>query len=175
MSVNIKYKNNIIAELTETAIKTLKTSGKYCEADIIVENTKDGGGGGGTNNVSFGTFTRTTVSDAAHKVEHSLGTTPAALLFVYVGLTTDITARYDDALAAQIIPNKNSVSYRWMFSKSRFTSATLSANATSNLWSTGTTNTNFDRVNNINDQYFYTPTNCDVGTYFWAVFKEALI
>lgn len=41
MSVNIKYKNNSIAELTDTDIKTLKTAGKYCEADIIVENTKD--------------------------------------------------------------------------------------------------------------------------------------
>lgn len=45
MSVNIKYKNNSIATLTDTGTKTLKTSGKYCEADIIVENTKDGGGG----------------------------------------------------------------------------------------------------------------------------------
>lgn len=42
MSVNIKYKNNSIAELSDTGTKTLKTSGKYCEADIIVENTKDG-------------------------------------------------------------------------------------------------------------------------------------
>ena len=174
MSVNIKYKNNIIAELTETAIKTLKTSGKYCEADIIVENTKDGGGGGGTNNVSFGTYTAVE-SDVAHKVEHSLGTTPAALLFVYVGLTTDISAKYDDAPIAHLIPNKDSESYRWMFYRSRFTEGALSARATSILWSTGTTNTNFDRVNNINDKYFYTPTNCDVGTYFWAVFKEALI
>ena len=41
MSVNIKYKNNSIAELTDTGAKTLKTAGKYCEADIIVENTKD--------------------------------------------------------------------------------------------------------------------------------------
>ena len=43
MSVNIKYKNNSIATLTETVTRTLKTSGKYCEADIIVENTKEGG------------------------------------------------------------------------------------------------------------------------------------
>lgn len=43
MSVNVKYKNNSIAELTDTGTKTLKTAGKYCEADIIVENTKDGG------------------------------------------------------------------------------------------------------------------------------------
>lgn len=41
MSVNIKYKNNSIAELTDTGTKTLKTAGKYCEADIIVENTND--------------------------------------------------------------------------------------------------------------------------------------
>ena len=31
--------------MSDTGTKTLKTSGKYCEADIIVENTKDGGGG----------------------------------------------------------------------------------------------------------------------------------
>ena len=44
MSVNIKYKNNSIAALTDTGTKTLKTAGKYCESDIVVENTKDGGG-----------------------------------------------------------------------------------------------------------------------------------
>ena len=43
MSVTVKYKGNSIAELTENGTKTLKTSGKYCEADIVVENTKDGG------------------------------------------------------------------------------------------------------------------------------------
>ena len=42
MSVTVKYKGNSIAELTENGTKTLKTSGKYCEADIVVENTKDG-------------------------------------------------------------------------------------------------------------------------------------
>lgn len=130
-------------------------------------------GGGGANNVSFGTYTA--FGGGSHKVEHALGTTPAALLFVYVGLETDISAKYDDAPIAHIIPNKNSVSYRWMLNRSRFQSAQLSAGATSKLWSTGTTNANFDRVNNINDKYFYTPTTCDTGTYFWAVFKEALI
>lgn len=44
MSVTVKYKGNAIAALTENGTKTLKTSGKYCEADIVVENTKDGGG-----------------------------------------------------------------------------------------------------------------------------------
>lgn len=65
MSVNIKYKNNSIATLTDTGTKTLKTSGKYCEADIIVENTKDGGGGGGIEvptgyKVSTGSYTPST-------------------------------------------------------------------------------------------------------------------
>ena len=130
-------------------------------------------GGGGSANVSYGTYTA--VGGGSHKVEHALGATPAALLFVYAGLTSDITTKYDDAPIAHIIPNKNSISYRWMVYRSKFQSAMLSANATSNLWSTGTTNANFDRVNNINDQYFCTPVSCDTGTYFWAVFKEALI
>ena len=43
MSVTVKYKGSAIAELTENGTKTLKTSGKYCEADIVVENTKDSG------------------------------------------------------------------------------------------------------------------------------------
>lgn len=43
MSVNIKYKNYSIAELTDTGTKTLKTAGKYCEADIVVENTETSG------------------------------------------------------------------------------------------------------------------------------------
>ena len=43
MSVTVKYKGSAIAELTENGTKTLKTSGKYCEADIVVENTKEGG------------------------------------------------------------------------------------------------------------------------------------
>ncbi len=43
MSVNVKYKDTSIVEMTDTGTKTLKTAGKYCEADIVVENTKDGG------------------------------------------------------------------------------------------------------------------------------------
>lgn len=43
MSVTVKYKGSAIAELTESGTKTLKTSGKYCEADIVVENTKNEG------------------------------------------------------------------------------------------------------------------------------------
>ena len=44
MSVTIKYKGNTIASANTDTTKTLKTSGKYCEADIVVENVQDGGG-----------------------------------------------------------------------------------------------------------------------------------
>lgn len=46
MSVSIKYKGSEIASMAATGTKTLLTSGKYCEADIVVENTESGGGGG---------------------------------------------------------------------------------------------------------------------------------
>lgn len=35
--VTIKYKDNTIAELSDSGNKTLATSGKYCEGDIVVE------------------------------------------------------------------------------------------------------------------------------------------
>ena len=44
MSATIKYKGNTIASITTDSSKTLKTSGKYCEGDIVVENVQDGGG-----------------------------------------------------------------------------------------------------------------------------------
>ena len=40
MSVSVKYKGNEIAKLTATGTKTLNTEGKYCEGNIIVENTE---------------------------------------------------------------------------------------------------------------------------------------
>lgn len=42
MSVTIKYKGNTIASANTDTTKTLKTSGKYCEGDIVVENVQDG-------------------------------------------------------------------------------------------------------------------------------------
>ena len=44
--LTIKFKGQPIAELSESGTKTLKTAGKYCDADIIVEYTKPAGGGG---------------------------------------------------------------------------------------------------------------------------------
>lgn len=77
MSVNIKYKNNSIATLTDTGTKTLKTSGKYCEADIIVENTKEAGGGAKiyTEKVTF------SKSIKSYTIEHNLGVIPNFCLF----------------------------------------------------------------------------------------------
>ena len=43
MSVEITYKNKVLANISTSATKTLKTAGKYCEGDIIVKNTQDGG------------------------------------------------------------------------------------------------------------------------------------
>ena len=45
--LTIKFKGNPIAELSESGTKTLKTAGKYCEADISVEYAKPAGGSGG--------------------------------------------------------------------------------------------------------------------------------
>lgn len=53
MSVSIKYKGNEIAKLTATGTKTLNTAGKYCEGDIVVENTESGGGGGGSTSETW--------------------------------------------------------------------------------------------------------------------------
>ena len=41
MSVAVKYKGNIIASASSEDIKTLQTAGKYCDADIVVENIPD--------------------------------------------------------------------------------------------------------------------------------------
>lgn len=43
--VTVKYKDTAIAELSDSGTKTLKTSGKYCEGDVIVEYAKPEGGG----------------------------------------------------------------------------------------------------------------------------------
>lgn len=39
MSVSVKYKGNVIAEMEDSGTKTLKTSGTYCEGDITIEHT----------------------------------------------------------------------------------------------------------------------------------------
>ena len=76
MSVNIKYKNNSIAELPDTGTKTLKTAGKYCEADIIVENTKDGITPSGNKAITATTSTQTGI-DVTNYATVSVAPTPS--------------------------------------------------------------------------------------------------
>lgn len=78
MSVNIKYKNNSIAELSDTGTKTLKTAGKYCEADIIVENTKDGITPSGNKAITATTSTQTGI-DVTNYATVSVAPTPSEI------------------------------------------------------------------------------------------------
>ena len=59
MSATIKNKGNTIASITTDSSKTLKTSGKYCEGDIIIENTKDGITPSGNKAITATTSTQT--------------------------------------------------------------------------------------------------------------------
>ena len=56
--LTIKFKGQPIAELAESGTKTLKTGGKDCEGDIMVEYAKPAGGGGsggtGTEIMTYG-------------------------------------------------------------------------------------------------------------------------
>lgn len=45
--VTLTYKGATIAELSDSGSKTIRTAGKYCEADIGLEYMKPSGGGGG--------------------------------------------------------------------------------------------------------------------------------
>ena len=76
MSVNIKYKNNSIAELTDSGTKTLKTAGKYCEGDIIIENTKDGITPSGNKAITATTSTQTGI-DVTNYATVSVAPTPS--------------------------------------------------------------------------------------------------
>ena len=76
MSVNIKYKNNSIATMSDTGTKTLKTSGKYCEDDIIVENTKDGITPSGNKAITATTSTQTGI-DVTNYATVSVAPTPS--------------------------------------------------------------------------------------------------
>ena len=76
MSVNIKYKNNSIAALSDTGTKTLKTAGKYCEGDIIIENTKDGITPSGNKAITATTSTQTGI-DVTNYATVSVAPTPS--------------------------------------------------------------------------------------------------
>ena len=136
----------------------------------LIESIEAGGGGG---NIMAGTITPLTVN--AVKVEHGLGATPQAVIFFAAADPNVISGKYDDAPIGHIIPSKNAISIRWFWYRGKLQSATLSISGTKRLWGNGTTHNNYDRINNINDVYFMTPSNCDACTYLWVAFKEPLV
>ena len=76
MSATIKYKGNTIVSITTDSSKTLKTSGKYCEDDIIVENTKDGITPSGNKAITATTSTQTGI-DVRNYATVSVAPTPS--------------------------------------------------------------------------------------------------
>ena len=90
MSAKISYKGSVIANITETATKTLKTAGKYCEGDITIENTQDGGNtpSGSLTITANGTYDVSAVAQAIVNVAQSA---PKSKI-VDITLGADITA-----------------------------------------------------------------------------------
>lgn len=77
MSATIKYKGNTIASITTDSSKTLKTSGKYCEGDIFVENVQDGGITPSGNKAITATTSTQTGIDVTNYATVSVAPTPS--------------------------------------------------------------------------------------------------
>ena len=77
MSATIKYKGNTIASITTDSSKTLKTSGKYCEGDIVVENVQDGGITPSGNKAITATTSTQTGIDVTNYATVSVAPTPS--------------------------------------------------------------------------------------------------
>ena len=77
MSVTIKYKGNTIASITTDSSRTLKTSGKYCEGDIVVDNVQDGGITPSGNKAITATTSTQTGIDVTNYATVSVAPTPS--------------------------------------------------------------------------------------------------
>ena len=77
MSATIKYKGNTIASITTDSSKTLKTSGKYCEGDIVVDNVQDGGITPSGNKAITATTSTQTGIDVTNYATVSVAPTPS--------------------------------------------------------------------------------------------------
>lgn len=77
MSVKVKYKGNEILSINTDTSKKLKTSGKYCEGDIEITNTQDGGITPSGNKALTATTSTQTGIDVTNFATVSVAPTPS--------------------------------------------------------------------------------------------------
>lgn len=143
--VTVKYKGNVIAELSEEGTKTLKTSGRYCEGDISVSYSPPISGGGGE---------ATEVNCKAYSIALAKKSGWVEL----VTLDSDVLAHINDASFKVMLATDAEYAYEW-YSGSFFVAAnTPFANANGNLVY-GYANRQSAETTNQNSSIFYPANN----------------
>ena len=96
MSATVTYKGSTIAEITDNVTKTPKTSGKYCEADIVIENTQDGG---------------TPVAVEWHQCPEAVRNYLAAASAEYSDTNVTVIDQYAPAKGSQLVSDTKPIGY----------------------------------------------------------------